>query len=79
MNEWGFSYNGRIESDEKMLEDFETWAYLMIHIPSGKAFFRSNLFRSEGVFKFCIDKWNDSMPQDWLHIPLEDIEGWELV
>lgn len=79
MYDWGFGFGGAIQTDEQALEIYQPWCYLLVHVPSNKAFFRSHLFRDEKTFRFCIDKWNDAMPQHWLHIPVDDIEGWDLV
>lgn len=77
--DWGFGFSGTIVTNEAELKRYETWSYLLLHVPSAKAFFRSHLFRDEDTFRFCIDKWNEDMPSEWLHVPLEDIEGWDLV
>lgn len=77
--EWGFGLDGSIVTDQACLERYKEFGYLLIHLPSGKAFHRSHLFMSEDLFKWCIQKWNEDMPTEWLHIGWDDIEGWDLV
>lgn len=75
---WAFGTGGRIVNISED-DGFPKCLYLMVHLPSKKAFWRENYFTSEAVFQDCIDLWNAMMPEEWLHLNPEDMEGWDLV